>query len=191
MKQHQLTFRLNGIAPLLMHNGSLADPFNPITKEMKKVSGKRKKVDSDFEEMARLEFLGGLYVNKEGRPIIPGILVESAIINGAKKDKNGGVFKSGVFCEGDFLLKYKGPATAEALEKDASFRLTCGVKVGQARIMRTRPMFSEWSVEVVVTYMPDVVDKDMVIQAIKKAGELVGLGDWRPRFGRFDVEIVK
>lgn len=191
MKQNQLTFRLTGVAPLLMHNGSLADPFNPITKEMKKVSSKRKKTDSDFEELARLEFLGGLYVNSEGSPIVPGILVESAILNGAKKDKNGSIFKSSVFCEGEFELKYNGPKTAEELEKNSEFRLTCGARVSNARIMRTRPMFKEWSVDVVVTYLPEVVDKDMVIQAVKKAGELVGLGDWRPRFGRFDVEILK
>jgi hypothetical protein len=30
----------------------------------------------------------------------------------------------------------------------------------------------------------------MLTEWLQKAGEVVGLGDWRPRYGRFTVEAV-
>ena len=51
-----LTFRCVGIAPLLMHNGSLANPLNPKVKEMKEITSLRKKTDENHLELQRLEF---------------------------------------------------------------------------------------------------------------------------------------
>lgn len=31
----------------------------------------------------------------------------------------------------------------------------------------------------------------MLTERLTKAGEMVGLGDWRPRYGRFTVEAAK
>ena len=55
---------------------------------MKEISSKRKKVDADIEEMAKIEFCGSLYMAKEG-PVIPGMMVEAAVRGGAKKTREG------------------------------------------------------------------------------------------------------
>jgi hypothetical protein len=51
---------------------------------MKRVSGKRAKTDADFEELARLEFLGGLYLHN-GEPCLPGEVIEAALVEAAAR----------------------------------------------------------------------------------------------------------
>jgi hypothetical protein len=56
--------------------------------------------------------------------------------------------------------------------------------------MRTRPIFEEWAANVEVMYNPDLVDKAEVIQWMEVAGYEVGLMDWRPKYGRFNSEVL-
>jgi hypothetical protein len=183
----KLKFRVRGVCPLLMHNGQLSDPLNKWSKEMKKISGKRGKTDDDFAELARIEFLGGLYTNKAGEPVLPGELIEATIVAGAKKKKKGPAAKAGIIVEGNAPLIYNGPKTAEGLSKDESFRNATPVKVQQNRIVRTRPQFDELECEFTVHYLPDQVDPSDVRDWVEIAGRVCGFGDWRPRFGRFEV----
>ena len=83
-----LTTRVVGVAPLLMHNGQTADPLNKFAKAMKEIAGKRKKTEADLVELARIEYLAGLYMGPNG-PVIPSVMLEAAITEGAKKAKNG------------------------------------------------------------------------------------------------------
>lgn len=190
MNLAKMKFRLKSEAPLLMHNGQLADPFNYFAKEMKKISGKRGKTEADYEALSHLEFLGGLYLNKAEEPVIPGQCVEAMLKNAAKAQKMGKVFDSAVFCEGDFPLKYKGPKAPEKLWADSNFRLVCGVVIAGRRIMRTRPIFDKWELDVEVSYIPEMLNEDQLVQAMDRAGMVVGLGDHRPRYGRFTAKKI-
>ena len=58
-------------------------------------------------------------------------------------------------------------------------------------IMRTRPIFPEWTLDFTLAYADDVISKDEVERALSDAGRLVGLCDWRPKFGRFQVVSCK
>src|SRR5512147_548873 len=100
-------YKLTGVVPLLMHNGQLANPINPIVKDIKKISGKRDKTEADLEELARLEWYGSLYLD-EGRPCIPGEVLEATFLAGSKKKKKGPQAKAGVFCDQNFPLVYNG-----------------------------------------------------------------------------------
>lgn len=184
----QLEVKLIGVSPLLMHNGALADPLSPLTKEMKKISGKRKKTDSDLEELARLEFQGGLYMSKNDGPVLPARVLEATIVNGAKKSREGTVAKAAMYVEKDCPLQYNGPRDREGLWADENFRFVAPVTVNRAKIMRTRPYFEEWFVNVVVSYDETQINKERVVQWLHDAGQQVGLCDWRPRYGRFIVE---
>ena len=182
----QKKFRIEGIAPLIMHNGQTRDPLNPFSKAMKSITSKRKKTDEDYKTLSDLEWKAGLYVNEEKKVIIPAINLEACIINGAKKSKLGESFKAALYVEGDAILDYDGPKDISALEKDMNHRLTVGVKVNRgSAIMRTRPIFKTWAVTFTVSYADDVINPEQIISAIKDAGRLVGLGDWTPRHGRF------
>lgn len=181
--------KITGVSPLLMHNGQLADPLNKWSKLMKEVSAKRKKVDADLEEMARLEFFGGLYL-KGGEPCIPGELWEAVIVAGAKKSKMGMQAKAAVLVPDDPALIYDGSRSPQGLWDDERFRLRVGVRVGTSRVMRTRPMFQEWGCDLTVKYLSDMLNEKDVIDFLRIAGIQCGIGDWRPRFGRYTVETV-
>lgn len=189
MSHERIHFQITGAAPLVCHNGQLADPLNHFSKELKRVSGKRKKTEADYAEMARIEFLGGLYL-VGGEPCIPGEVLEAAFIVSAKKVRMGPQAKAGVISDGMFAIEYDGPRTPEALWADERFRLVKAVKVQQNRIMRTRPIFRDWSAHVSFDYLPSMLNRTDVIETVERMGTEVGIGDWRPRFGRFQVEVV-
>lgn len=187
MAWQKLTFSLTGDAPLICHNGQTADPLNGFSKAIKAISSKKTKTESDFEEMAKLEFLAGLYMGKDG-PILTSMMVDACVIKGAMKTKDGVTAKSGFFTVEDARLEYDGPRTGDELWKLPQFRLSVPVRVGQARVIRTRPIFNDWSAVVTVQYEDGVVNPATVISWFTVAGSLVGLGDWRPRFGRFQAK---
>ena len=184
-----LSFKIRGMAPLLMHNGQLADPGNEWARAMKEISGKRAKTAADYEELARLEFLGGLYLNREG-PIIPGRVLEGALIGkggAARKQRMGKQAAVGLYVVRNFSLEYDGPKDPNELWKDERFRSRELVSVGQARIMRTRAIFEEWSADVNFEIDTEFVNIEDANLWMSIAGRESGLMDWRPKHGRFEV----
>lgn len=175
-----------------MHNGQLADPANEWTRAVKEISGKRQKTEADYEEMARLEWMGALYL-QDGLPCIPGYVLEAALIGrggAARKQKQGKQAAAGLYITRNFPLIYEGPREVQKLWLDERFRFRVPVKVGQARVMRTRPIFHEWSAEVEIEFDPQLVNADDVRLWMKTAGYEVGLMDWRPKYGRFEAVEV-
>lgn len=165
----------------------MCDPASRFAIELKKISGKRAKTEADYAEMARIEFLGGLYLS-DGRPCLPGEVVEAALIAGAKKMKKGSQAKAGIVVPNPSPLIYNGPTDPNEMWADERFRLTVGVRIGQTRIMRTRPKFPEgWWAEIEILHLADIVDSKDIHEMLVTAGRVIGIGDWRPRFGRFEV----
>lgn len=185
------TITLTGTAPLLMHNSRLSNPMDPATKALKKVISKRNKTDEDHEQIARLEFAGGLYLDPDVGPYIPGENIARALVDGAKLTKMGVKVTRGVFIATDINpLSYKGPRDDQGLW-DAGHRHMASVKVGTSRTMRCRPWFSEWMVQADGVLDPSVLELDDLATIADNAGSLIGIGDWRPRFGRFTARIQR
>lgn len=184
------TYKLTGTRDLIMHNGRLADPLDPHTKALAEVTAIRGKTEADHREVARRELIGGLYIDDDG-PYIPGQNIETLIRDGAKFRKLGKAMTQGVMLEEfDVPLDYVGPRTAEEIAKDPDMTLRESVKVGTSRVMRTRPRFSRWSLTFNVEYDEDRVDVADIDRALIDAGKYIGLGDWRPRYGRFEMERI-
>jgi hypothetical protein len=181
-------FNLLAEAPVILHNGELANPTNPIVAQQKKISGKRSKTLADHERMAELEFKGSLYVSEELGIIIPSDNIEAVIIKGAMKFKEGPLAKSGMYIEDHAKLIYDGPQDPDSLWEDKSFVFQKMVTIQRNRILRTRPIFHNWSAAIEVHYQNDIIDIVQIEKWLKVAGEQVGLCDWRPRYGRFRVE---
>lgn len=187
----ELKVRITGKAPLLLHNGRLADPTDEVAREMKKITSKRSKTDDDHLELSRLEFIGGMYTDENNEPCIPGEVLESCLKSGAKVAKNGKKIAAGaIVSEYTVPLQYSGPRDIDSLWADKRFVHRSGVKVGQARVIRTRPKFDKWACEFTVEYQPEVIDREDIVRAIEDAGNLKGLCDYRPRHGRFNVEVL-
>lgn len=190
-----INFRLTltGTTPLLMHNSRLANPLDPIVKAIKKINAKRNnKTDDDHEEVARLEHLGSLYFDPDIGPYIPGENIARCIRAAASLDRKGKNVERGVLISTDTNpISYPGPRDIDGLWKDENFRLIAAVGVGQARIMRCRPRFAAWTVAAEGILDPSVIDFTDFETYVTTAGQMIGLGDWRPRYGRFTATLVK
>lgn len=180
--------KVKGVCPMLQHNGQMADPLNPITKEMKKVSSKRKKTDEDFADMAKIEWTGGLYLDEKGRVGVPGECIEAMFLAAAKSLRLGKQAQCGILSDGFWLLEYDGPKNVEALWADGRFRDMRGVRIQRNRIIRCRPIFRNWGLTFKVSYEPTQIDKAQVLEIVQIAGRTVGIGDYRPKYGRFEIE---
>lgn|SRR5574340_67372 len=185
-----LKLKLKSTAPMLMHSDRFSNPLDPATKAHKELTSKRKKTDEDHEAIARSEYIGALYIDRDG-PYIPSINLESCIVEAAKMQKLGKHVKRAVMVYEDKLhLKYSGPRDAEGLANDTRFVDARSVRVSMARLMRYRPRFNEWEAECTLAIDTEQINANEIKQIIDNAGRLVGLGDFRPKFGRFSVEIV-
>ncbi len=54
-----------------------------------------------------------------------------------------------------------------------------------ARVMRTRPRFDNWEVKFQLQLFPSEINPSDIQQALESAAMLIGMGDYRPKFGRF------
>lgn len=184
------TLEIVGTAPLLMHNARLSNPMDPIAKRMKEISSRRRKTDEDHAQMADLEFQGGLYHDEDLGPFIPGANIWRSIYDAAKKFKMGPTIKSGVIVtSNEAPLIYTGPRDLVGLVEDKNFRATHSVKVQTSRVMRTRPLFKQWALTASGIYDDSLIDFTDLKRIVETAGKQIGLGDWRPQYGRFGVEV--
>lgn len=181
---------ITGTTPLLMHNSRLANPLDPVVKSIKKVTSKTKKTDEDHEEIARLEHAGSLYIDEVVGPYIPGGNIERALLDAARVSRQGKTIERGVFIETNINpIAYKGPRTTDGLWADENFRHMASVKVQRARTMRCRPVFRDWKTSAEGILDPSIIDFEALSDICTTAGQIIGLGDWRPRFGRFVAEV--
>lgn len=181
-----------GMTPLLMHNARLSNPLDEIAKAMKRVSGKRVKTEEDHEELARLEHMGGLYFDPDLGPYLPGQNFERCLVDAGRITKSGKKIERGVFIETDVNpVAYDGPRDIDGLWKDENFRFAASVKVQQNRVTRTRPHFRSWASASEGMYDGAVINLEELQEIAATAGRMIGLGDWRPRFGRFEATIEK
>ena len=160
--------------------------MNVFSKALKAITGKRAKTDADYEEMARIEFLGGLYMGKDG-PVIPPQNIRGMLIRAARKRKEGKLAEAGIFILDNSPLEYDGPRDADGLWEEESFRDRQIVVVGRNRVARTRPIFNEWEAKVKVTYDDDVLNESQLDEWFQIAGSIIGHGDYRPQYGRFEA----
>lgn len=183
-----MKLRIVGTSPLMMHADTLANPLNPITKAHKELTSKRKKTDEDHEAIAKSEFIAGAYWDKDMGFYVPGANFDATFWSGAKLSKLGVHWKRGAMVVTDKAkVLFDGPSTPEKLWKDFRFVDCRGVKVGQSKVMRYRPIFLEWAVSLDVAVNPDVLNINEAKKAIEDAGKLIGVCEYRPRFGRFEV----
>ena len=91
MPTHEdMTLRLVGTAPLLMHSGRLADPLDEHTVALHRVTSKRVKTVADHRQIARIEWRGGLWLSS-GSPCVPAEAIEAAMVAaGRNATRRGG-----------------------------------------------------------------------------------------------------
>jgi len=183
-------FKIIGEAPLLQHNVRLANPLDPLAKEIGAVAKKRSKTDADHALLAQLEFKAGIYFDDKVGPYVPATWIDRALENSGKREKLGSTLKAYArVVEDRLVLAYDGPRTLEGLWKE-NFHLTTAVGIQQRKTMRTRPCFKEWSLECTILYDEAALDEAQIVRTMERAGAAIGIGDYRPRYGRFICEVA-
>jgi len=61
----------------------------------------------------------------------------------------------------------------------------------RGRKMCYRPRIEDWSLDFTLEVNDDRIDSDVVKQILETAGMQIGIGAYRPRFGRFEVTSFK
>jgi len=191
-----LKVSIRGVVPSIMCNGQTSDPLNPYSKQIKKISSKKSKTEDDHMEMARIEWNACMYINEKSHPCWPSDNLESMIIKAATKKRKGTDAKAGIFVSDHAPIIYEGPKTPEVLWNHKSFEnnpfiLRVPVTVNRNKVMRTRPIFRDWAIDFEVNYLKDMFDESQIVDFLTIAGRIIGLSDWRPKYGRFEVTSIK
>ena len=182
------TYTIKGVAPIVMHNEQLADPLNEHSKALKALTKKRNKTDEDHLAVSKVEFMGSLYWQEDIGPHVPERCLERMLRDAASKSKQGKAVLSALIVTDPAKLEYKGPRLPSAMWDAGGFVLRASVGVGQQRVIRSRPIFRDWSLTFTVMFDENVLEERDVDGFVELAGRLVGLLDWRPKHGRFTVE---
>lgn len=136
-----------------------------------------------------------VFRNEKKELCIPAEYVRMSIINSGKYDQHPqkprasafDLFKAGIVCSPDLCPLNGG----EAYEWDALDQRR--VVIQRSSITRSRPMMKTgWEIDLEITsLLPDLIDFNFLNKTLIRAGQLIGIGDFRPSFGRFTVVRFK
>lgn len=185
--------KLTGRTGLVMHNARMIDPEDEIVKAIAEITKKgSKQTDADRAEVARLEWFGGIYHDPEVGVHIPSWNVIKCINRGAVITRQGTDVLRALSVLTDRLpLLYDGPRDLKSLSERPEFRFRKEVGIGQKKVMRVRPIFRKWSLELDAELLEEAMNPDNLQKVAETAGLSEGLGDARKLgFGRFTVEML-
>lgn len=191
----QIMAEIKGLQPLIMHSCAGLDPTNPLRKEAAEITSKRgqKKTDENLEQLDWIDFQLSAYHNGKNL-FVPGENLHGAIRDGAKAVRKGKEIQAAVMViEEEVPVQYDGPKNLRDLY-DYKFVDRRRVVIQRNAVLRTRLRLNKWSLAFSLYIDENVVSPAAVKAALEYAGNRVGLGDFRPRFGRFEVigwEVVK
>lgn len=188
----QITLHITGVAPLLMHRPMTVNTLDPLSIELRQYTKKRTKTEDDHKTINRLDWEAGLYHDPELGPYLPAVNMEKCLEDAGKITKQGTTIKRAVVAATDKLpVQYRGPRGVNGRGTqelwDANLKDIRVVGNQKNRLMRCRPMFPAWSLDVPLYLELSLMDERDLRAIAQRAGLMVGLGDYRPRFGRFEV----
>lgn len=177
-----------------MHNVRLADPDEPIVRQISEITVKKGAMtDADRLEVARLKFLGGMYYDSEIGPYLPAANIFASLIAAARKTRKGLEVEASVIWLADKArLEYDGPRDPDEMWNGGKspFVDRRMVKVDRARIPGVRPIFPGWAAEIEIDYDENGINLSALEDFARKAGH-VGIGDYRRFYGRYKATISR
>ena len=185
-----LEFKIKGTTPLCMHSPQASDALcdHPLYQPMRELAKKRTKSEEDHRELARLEWMLSLYVNTEGKLFTPGRCWEAALKDTAKRQKLGKKFNAAVMCDDAILQFPDADKSPDELWNMKKYCMRIGMRVSNARVMRSVPVFANWSVDLKVSFLESELDEKTIAGVVRDCGIINGFLEFRPRHGRFVIE---
>lgn len=178
---------ITGSAALLLHAWSC----DAVEAKSNAKKGSAAKKSDDVESYVRRD--------DDGHICLPGVYLIGSMTdprNGAAKYRQDprsprksalDLFRAGVVTLTDLAPITAAGQSAPATEWDYLDRRR--VTVQRAAITRVRPAFHPgWSATVILSVLtPEYIDQALLVDVLGAAGRLVGVGDFRPTFGRYSV----
>lgn len=173
---YTINLKIEGTADLLLHRWNCE--YVDAKSKLKKGSDGKKR--DDIEQF--------VYRNEEGEICLPGEYLRQSIINAAKYKQDPrsprksamDLFKAGIIINEKLcsLGIYKW-----------DYVDTRRVVIQRSGINRSRPAMNVgWHIECTLTILlPEYIDNILLHECIQQAGRFVGVGDFRPTFGRFQI----
>jgi hypothetical protein len=180
LEPYNVRMRLRGTAPFLFHRWSV----EAVAEKAAAAKGSRAKKTDDLESY--------VYRDARGHLAIPGEYVRQSIVNAARSKQDPrsprksamDLFKAGFHVVDELCAV--GKAHWDYVDQRR-------VMVQRAGITRQRPALAAgWECDatfVVVT--PEYISRDLLHEMAVNAGRFVGIGDFRPSYGRFAIVSFK
>ena len=170
MDEIRIDVHVRGIRPLLQNKFSEESENNLPSK-------KGKKYDDKVEAEKRLE------KNEDQVICQPASHFEASMIKSAAEFKFQGnkTYKS-LFIAGVFVSPNMIPHKNKKYKIDKR-----AVTVNRSKIWRCRPRFEKWELSFQLVILDDRIQVPIAEEILKNAGKFHGIGDYRPRFGLFEV----
>lgn len=168
-----IEIEITGIAPLLCNRFPTENAGTEQSKARVKVY-----IPTEIAERK-------LYKSADGKPYIPGEHIFQSMRKASvdfkfeKKKSFKDVITSGIVITPDEI-----PLISDKLyEIDAR-----PVVIQRARVLSWRPKFNNWKLRFTIQILDDEnISVNNIKEILEKAGATKGIGDYRPRFGRFMV----
>jgi len=171
-----------GACPIIFHRWSCEDV---ASKAAAKKGSKEKKSDN-IESF--------IYRDSDGHICLPGEYLRMAMVYAAKfrqdprspRKSAFDLFKAGVIPLTE-MAKINGGT------KNWDFIDQRRVVIQRSSITRMRPSFLKgWSAEIeLMVNTPEYIDYEFFSEVLSMSGRLIGLGDFRPTYGRFNIAKCK
>lgn len=171
--------RIEGVTPLLMNR------FRDS-----QIEGKSKKKGEEKEQAIEDK----LYLDATGKPYVPAVYIQRALIDAGKKLQVRGQKKATYSKIVGSVVDIE-PEALTLTGKYVPFRISAVNPMTKGRMMVTRPRFDKWSIEFNVFVNDESIGFETMNELLVLAGRSTGIGDWRPekkgKFGKFVVTHFK
>ena len=182
---------ITGTAPLIVHNWS-----EKAKRQMLDAQQGRKKVKEVRDPQADYESSLYRIATDEGDTYgFPVLAFKSATIGGARfydKSVTMTMLRQCLFFKG--VVTKADPAQLVQIHGEPRMREDV-VRVGQGTDLRYRAEFTEWTAELVITFVTSSLSQNSVLSLIDAGGMGVGVGEWRPQrsgeYGTYEVDTTK
>lgn len=173
---YRVQIEIEGVAPILFHRWNCE---SVASKAAAKKGSKEKKTD-DTESY--------VYRNDKGEVCIPGEYLRGAIVGAAKFQQDPrSPRKSAMDLFKAAIISLTPLASLGS--KDWDYLDSRRVVIQRNAVTRFRPAMKEgWKAKfILLVNLPEYIAPQLLNTTVQAAGKLIGLADFRPSFGRFNV----
>lgn len=173
---YRVEVTIKGTAPILFHAWNVES----VESKSKAKKGSEEKKTDNVESY--------VYRNELGEICIPGEYLRGSIVNAAKFQQDPRSPRKSMADLAKAAIISLTPLASLGV-RDWDFMDKRRVQIQRNAITRNRPAMAEgWTAKfVLMVSLPEYISPEILNATIQQAGKLIGLGDFRPTFGRFLV----